>query len=104
MPKAVDGHKRVGRYILFDTPITVYLVEGRDSTTEFEWREDGYVRMDVARKDTWAETMGAVLHEVMEVGFVLRHCHFRPFCGLRNEATAGKGGRFPFQYRQKHGV
>ena len=72
----------VGRYVMFDSPVTVYLIEGGDSRTVFNWRRDGYLKMEIGRAPTWPVTVGYAVHEVMETAIMLRRCHYSPYGGL----------------------
>lgn len=86
-PGGKAGPVRVGRYVMFDATFTVYLTAGGDSGGYFEWREDGFILVDVASNDVWAKVVANALHEVMEVGFVLRRCHYTPYSALKNDAV-----------------
>jgi hypothetical protein len=80
---------KLGRRVMFDAMLTVYLVKPKDgSTVTWAWTREGYITVDVGWRECWAQTFSGCLHEIMEAAFVLRRCHLRPSENLRVEYDA----------------
>ena len=74
---------------MFDAPIVVWLVDSEDSEVRNGWTESSWLTMNIGRAETWPRTVGRALHEIMEIGFYLRHCHYKPHESLTNESMDG---------------
>lgn len=81
---------RIGRFIMFDAPISVWLdPEGVDGTVCWKWNHDGYIKMMLpGAVEDWHRLVKTTLHECVECATVLRRCQFRPCGSLTHEYHA----------------
>ena len=85
---------RVGRYILFCAPVTVYIdTESGDGSGYLRWSPEGYGEIVVGiRGKSWPEAFHTLHHEVLEMAFLLGQAEFEPFTVLKDSSA----GRFMF--------
>ncbi|HUU93082.1 MAG TPA: hypothetical protein VM238_17965 [Phycisphaerae bacterium] len=79
----------VGRYCMFDTPFELVLnMSTQDSQFQFGWPERKIGRVEVGGShDSWDGVLSGLLHEITELAFMLRRCHFQPYTGSDTSAA-----------------
>lgn len=70
----------LGRYVMFDTPVTLFInPRGSGGSVEFGWEPTAYVRIVVGiYEQTWSQVLDTLLHEALEFGFRQNGCHYSP--------------------------
>lgn len=81
---------RIGRYVMFDATIIVNGVAGTDGgRVDFEWAKEAFITMTISLgSPSWSAVVASALHEVMELAFILRHCHYERSATLRPNDTS----------------
>lgn len=75
---------------MFDATIIVNGVAGTDGgRVDFEWAKESFITMTISLGSTiWSAVVATALHEVVELAFILRHCHYERSATLHATDTA----------------
>lgn len=81
---------RVGRYVMRDSPIEVYLDRNEDGgSVHFAWAPRAYITMNLGFDSRWTAMVRVALHEVVETALGQVRAAYRPaFSVLQREDTA----------------
>ena len=79
-----DGQVFVGRYVIFESTFGLWLDPSvEDCSATWKWTPHGRLKIDIGiLGKCWPQVVRGLLHELVEVGTVLRRCHFKPSNGL----------------------